>query len=666
MSQELALDQKNEEKSLPRQESEEGIRPNLKVLNPQYELLEQIHTPHDVKNLSLSALARLSNEIRNFLILNLSQTGGHLAPNLGIVEITLALHKVFDFPRDDLIFDVGHQAYVHKILTGRKSMFESLRKYRGLSGFSHREESVYDLFTTGHGGASLSSALGKAIARDISGKKHHVIPVIGDGALSEGMALEALNHLGHSKTKLIIVLNDNGMSIAPNVGGFSRYLDRVRSEPHFRSSKEYLKHLVKDIPIYGSRIYSAMSKMKNSFKYLLTPGIIFEELGIRYMGPVDGHDLESLTQLFEEAKEVTKPVILHIRTTKGKGFSPAEDRSCSGAQWHGGGPFDPISKTFIKKPSPPSYSKLFGNHLCTMAKKDEKICAITAAMPDGTGLTPFQEEFPNRFFDVSMAEQHGVTLGAGMASSGLRPFVAIYSTFLQRAYDQIIHDVCLQNLPVRFCLDRGGLVGADGPTHHGVFDYAYLRCLPNLVSMSASSEQEFIAMLNTMSAYDNGPISVRYPRGSGPGEEINDLEETIPIGKGVLLRKGKDLSLVALGTMVQTALEVADRLNDSGIQASVINARFIKPLDEELILNQAGAAGRVVTLEEGCLQGGFGSSVLELLSANQADAKFLQLGIPDQFIPHGSVPQLYKEVDLDPDSIFERIWNWMKKERKEE
>ena len=658
MSQELAAEV-NEERSLLT-EGTRPSRPELKVLSPQYEFLESIHTPHDIKKLSLQELDRLANEIRNFLILNIAETGGHLAPNLGIVEITLALHKVFDFPRDDLIFDVGHQAYVHKILTGRKKMFQSLRQYRGLSGFSHREESIYDLFTTGHGGASLSSAVGKAVARDIEGKKHHVIPVIGDGALSEGMALEALNHLGHLKTRVIIVLNDNGMSIAPNVGGFSRYLDKVRSEPHFRSSKEYLKHLVKDIPLYGERIYSAMSKMKNSFKYLITPGIIFEELGIRYMGPVDGHDLNALTELFEEAKGVTKPVILHIRTTKGKGFSAAEDTSCSGAQWHGGGPFDPVSQTFIKKASPPSYSKLLGQHLCTMAKQDSKVCAITAAMPDGTGLTAFQKEYPERFFDVSMAEQHGVTLGAGMAASGLSPFVAIYSTFLQRAYDQIIHDVCLQNLPVRFCLDRGGLVGADGPTHHGVFDYAYLRCLPNMVVMSASSEQEFIAMLNTMQKYDKGPISIRYPRGAGSGEEAQDCNATIPIGKGVLCQKGHDLCLIAVGSMVPTALTVASHLRQVGIEASVINARFIKPLDKSLILEQAKLSGRVVSMEEGCIQGGFGSSLLELFSENQLDIKFFQLGIPDQFIPHGNIPQLYKEVGLDPDSIFEKITLWFK------
>lgn len=658
MSQELAVEQRDEETLLS--ESNTVSKPELSVLRPQYEILDNIHTPHDVKKLNPQDLGQLANEIRDFLILNIAETGGHLAPNLGIVEITLALHKVFDFPRDDLIFDVGHQAYVHKIITGRKNMFQSLRQYRGLSGFSHRDESVYDLFTTGHGGASLSSAVGKAVARDINGQDHHVIPVIGDGALSEGMALEALNHLGHLKTKVIIVLNDNGMSIAPNVGGFSRYLDKVRSEPHFRSSKEYLKHLVKDIPIYGERIYTAMSKMKNSFKYLITPGIIFEELGLRYMGPVDGHDLSALTELFEEAKTITKPVILHIRTTKGKGFSAAEDTSCSGAQWHGGGPFDPVSQTFLKKATPPSYSKLLGQHLCTMANRDERICAITAAMPDGTGLIPFGQQYPDRFFDVSMAEQHGVTLGAGMAASGLAPFVAIYSTFLQRAYDQIIHDVCLQNLPVRFCIDRGGLVGADGPTHHGVFDYAYLRCLPNMVSMAASNENEFIAMLNTMQNYDKSPISLRYPRGAGTGEKVEEYDSTIQIGKGVLCQEGNDLCLVAIGSMVPIALAVASKLRLIGIKTSVINARFIKPLDESLILEQARLSGKIVSLEEGCIKGGFGSSLLELFSANQLEIKFFQLGIPDQFVPHGNISQLYQEVGLDPDSIFEKIILWFR------
>jgi 1-deoxy-D-xylulose-5-phosphate synthase len=611
-------------------------------------------------------LEKLAQEIRNFLILNLSRTGGHLAPNLGIVEITLALHKVFSFPRDELIFDVGHQAYVHKILTGRKDLFSTLRKYRGLSGFSHRDESVYDLFTTGHGGASLSSALGKALARDLSGLDHHVIPVIGDGALTEGMALEALNHMGHQKSRVIVVLNDNGMSIAPNVGGFSRYFDKLRSEPHFRSSKEYLKHLVKDIPFYGNRLYTIMSKMKNSFKYLLTPGILFEELGIRYMGPVDGHNIGALVELLNEAKEVTKPVILHLKTTKGKGFTAAEDTTSAGAQWHGGGPFDPVRETFIKKPSPPAYSKIFGQHLASMAEEDEKICAITAAMPDGTGLTPFKERHPSRFFDVAMAEQHGVTLGAGMAHSGLTPFVAIYSTFLQRAFDQIIHDVCLQNLPVRFCLDRAGLVGADGPTHHGVFDYAYLRCLPNLISMAPADEQEFVSMLNTMAAYREGPISVRYPRGSGPGKDISQADQRIEIGKGILIEEGKDLTIVAIGSMVETSRQIVELLKKVGIEAGLINARFVKPLDEEMILEQASRTGKLVTIEEGTVKGGFGSGVLELLHERGVKASVLQVGIPDEFIFHGSVSELYQEVGLDPSTIFETIWKWIQNEVKEE
>ncbi len=622
-------------------------------------LLDNIHSPMDIRGLELSELENLADEVRKFLISSLSRTGGHLAPNLGIVEITLALHKVFQIPRDEVIFDVGHQAYVHKILTGRRHLFKTLRTYRGLSGFSHREESVYDLFTTGHGGTSLSWAMGRAIARDLRGDNNFIIGLIGDGALTEGMALEALNHLGHTQSKVIILLNDNGMSIAPNVGGFSHYFNKVRSEPHFRSSKEYFKHLVKEIPQYGDRLYDLMSKVKNSFKYLITPGIIFEELGIRYMGPFDGHNLQELIPVFEEAKQVSKPVIIHLNTTKGKGFSAAEDNSCAGAIWHGGGPFDPVSEAYIKKDAPPSYSKVFGTQLCELAKKDEKVCAVTAAMADGTGLIPFQEQFPKRLFDAAMAEQHAVSMAAGMASSGFKPFVAIYSTFLQRGYDQVIHDVCLQRLPVRFCLDRAGLVGADGPTHHGVFDIAFLRNLPNLVCMAPADEDEFMAMLELMRSYSSGPISVRYPRGCGPGSSLEGNHTALKIGKAQTLIEGQDLCLIAIGSMVEKALRLAEALLESGIRATVINARFIKPLDEDLILDQIHQSSKIVTLEEGNLAGGFGSAVLELFNNHNLHPKLLRLGIPDEFVTHGGVSELYKELGLDHEGLLCKTLAWL-------
>jgi len=627
-------------------------------------ILDKIKCTHDVKVLPLESLLALNEEIRDFLIHKLSVTGGHLAPNLGIVELTTALHKIFDFPKDELIFDVGHQAYVHKILTGRQNNFETLRQFKGLSGFSHSEESVFDHFTMGHGGTSISAAMGRALARDHLGENHHVIAVIGDGAMTEGMALEALNHLGHKKTRLIIILNDNGMSIAPNVGGFSRYFDRVRDEPHLRSSKEYLKHLLKDIPVYGDHLYQLMSKMKNSFKYLITPGVIFEELGIRYMGPVDGHDIRSLLDVLGEAKELDRPVLIHCRTTKGKGFKPAEDMSTSGAKWHGGGPFDPHKCSFIKSNNtPPTYSKILGTHLTKLALQDSKIHAITAAMPDGTGLSEFRDKIPERFFDVAMAEQHAVTVGAGLASRGLKPFVAIYSTFLQRAYDQIIHDVCLQNLPVRFCMDRSGLVGADGPTHHGVFDMAYLRCIPRLTIMSPSSETDFVRMLNTMQSHDQGPIAVRYPRGSGIGESINEQVGTIPIGQSKLVHQGKDLLILSIGRMITEAQDISNALEKlHGLHCTIVDARFVKPLDCDMLTKQLPRNKfRIVTLEDGCVRGGFGSAVSEQISQSvfESPVRQLTLGIPDEFVSHGTVSNLCQELKLDSDSLIERVQQWL-------
>jgi len=655
----MTLESEEEEEEETHQVTQEEEIEETSQDSTDYKVLGRVNTPHDVKKLSSRELELLCNDIRQFLISNLSQTGGHLAPNLGIVETTVAINKVFSLPRDEVVFDVGHQAYVHKILTGRKSEFESLRQYKGLSGFTHIEESVYDLFTTGHGGTSISSAIGKAIARDQKGRNSHVLAIIGDGALTEGMALEALNHAGHLQSRVIIILNDNGMSIAPNVGGFSRYFDKVRDEPHIRSSKEYLKHLVKEIPQVGDQIYQLMSTMKNSFKYLWTPGIIFEELGIRYFGPIDGHDLEGLINIFEEIKHHDRPVLLHVRTTKGKGFKAAEDKSVKGAKWHGGGPFCPMKQEFLKSSSALlTYSKVFGEHLSDLADQDDKVTAITAAMPDGTGLTTFRDRHPDKFFDVAMAEQHAVTTGAGIASSGLKPFVAIYSTFLQRGYDQIVHDVCLQNLPVRFCMDRSGLVGADGPTHHGVFDIAYLRPLHNLTLMVPRDENQFARMLNTMKDLDNGPSAIRYPRGAGNGSEFKGETSRIEVGKAEVLQDGSDLTLFALGTMVKQATEIAPILKEEGISCRVVDARFVKPLDGACLEESVNKSPYIVTLEEGVLQGGFGSAVLEYLEDNNLKYHLKRVGIADAFVPHGAVDKLYKQLKLDSKSLKESILNW--------
>jgi len=468
-----------------------------------------------------------------------------------------------------------------------------------------------------------------------------------------------LNHLGHTQTRLIVILNDNGMSISPNVGGYSRYFDRVRNEPMFRSGKDYLRHLVQGIPSYGDRLYHLMSKMKDSFKYLMTPGVIFEELGLRYVGPVNGHNLDELQMVMAEVKTYHRPVLLHVRTVKGKGFLPAEDTSCKGAKWHGGGPFDPSSGKFIKSgDSRPTYSQVFGSTLCDLAKSDNKVVAITAAMPDGTGLTQFAVEQPERFFDVAMAEQHAVTFAAGLCSKGYKPYVAIYSTFLQRAYDQIVHDVCLQGLPVRFCLDRGGLVGADGPTHHGAFDMAYLRCLPDMVCMAPRDEAEFQGMLSLMLGYDKGPTAIRYPRGSGP-EMSWDSEFPLELGKADRVRKGQNLLIVAIGTMVAHACKVASKLAEQyHLEAEVIDARFLKPLDGDLIAEAATRIGRVVTMEEGTRIGGLGSAVMECLSEQNIVVPVLVIGLPDEFVTHGDVKLLYEHVQLDVDSICEQVSHW--------
>lgn len=623
-----------------------------------YRLLPQIQDPEKLKNLKISELEELAAEIRHYLIESLAKTGGHIASNLGVVELTIALHYVFNSPTDQIIFDVGHQAYTHKILTGRADRFHSLRQYGGLSGFYSRFESPHDAFLNGHGGTSISTALGMACANKQRKDKRRFIAVIGDGALTEGMALEALNHLGHIQTPLLIILNDNGMSIAPNVGGYSCYFDRVRNEPAVSSSQEYLRHLLKGMPLYGERFYSLMSRVKGSFKYLIKPGMVFEELGLKYFGPVDGHNFQELIPNIKRVLVSDKPSILHVRTVKGKGFTPAENNISECAKWHGGGPFDPEKGLFVGGKQKYSYSEIFGKTMIKLAEKDDAVCAITAAMCDGTGLSEFAKKFPQRFFDVAMAEQHAIAFSSGLCNGGLKPFTAIYSTFAQRSYDQIFHDMCLQKLNVRLCLDRGGLVGEDGPTHHGCYDLSFLRCLPGITIMAPSCGNEFIAMLYFMHQWEKGPIVVRYPR-EYAGNHLNfEQPENIEYGKGQLVQDGQDISLIAIGCMVPRALTLAKNLKNSGISAAVINARFVKPLDEELIISAAKKTGHMVTLEDNTLPGGFGSAVLELLSWHSLRTRTKRFGLPDDFIPHGNREKLLEHCQLDDDNLHRSVIEW--------
>lgn len=614
-------------------------------------LLKDIFTHQDVMKLSLKQLQSLAGEIRETIINTVAETGGHLAPNLGVVELTLALHRVFNTAEDRIIWDVGHQSYVHKLLTGRLPQFATLRQYGGISGFPKPEESVHDAFATGHSSTSISAALGMAVARDLQGDKHSVVAVIGDGSMTGGMAFEAMNHAGHVKTNLIVVLNDNEMSIAPNVGALSGYLSRLRTDPKYSKGKDEIAELLQKLP-HGSKLLKVVDRLKDSLKYLVVPGMFFEELGFTYLGPVDGHDIKAVITMLQQAKAANGPVLVHLLTQKGKGYQPAEQNpGC----FHGVGPFDVATGTVKKSVGAPSYTEVFGKTLVRLAKENEKIIGITAAMPSGTGLNYFAKEIPNRYFDVGIAEQHAITMAAGMAASGYRPVTAIYSTFMQRAYDQVLHDVCLQNLPVTFALDRAGLVGDDGPTHHGVFDISFLRNIPNITLMSPKDENELRHMLNTALQH-NGPVAIRYPRGNGEGVQIDEKLELLPIGKGEVLREGKDLLLLAIGNMVPEAMKAAQSLSDQGIEATVINARYIKPLDENLILEYGRRIKKVVTIEEGVLMGGFGSAVLELFEENGSyDATVKRMGIPDKFVEHGNQNILRANYKLTAEGIVETV-----------
>ena len=612
-------------------------------------ILETINSPADVKALSLDELKQLAEEIRQFLISVISKTGGHLAPNLGVVELSLALHRVFSTPEDKIVFDVGHQSYIHKIVTGRREQFPTLRQYGGLSGFPKRSESEHDAFGTGHSSTSISAALGMAVARDLQGKDYKVVAVIGDGSMTGGMAFEALNNAGTLHKKMIVVLNDNEMSISKNVGAMSEYLYQLRTGETYNKIKHDIEGWLKNME-FGTDVLKAIRRLKGSVKYLMVPTSIFEELGFTYLGPVDGHDLQGLTEVLQAAKKIDGPVLVHVLTKKGKGYKPAEE---SPNKFHGTGPFEIATGKKIANPNAPiTYTEVFGKTLTELANEDKEIIGITAAMPDGTGMSTFAKAHPERFFDVGIAEQHAVTSAAGAAAAGLKPVAAIYSTFLQRAYDSVLHDICMQKLHVTLCLDRAGLVGDDGYTHHGVFDYAYLRSMPEMTIMAPKDENELRHMLKTAVDYD-GPVSVRYPRGSGVGVEITEPMHSLPIGKAEVLREGKDVCLWAIGSMVQSALQVAAKLAEQGISAGVVNMRFAKPLDKELLLAHAAQYGKIVTLEEGVLQGGVGSAVLETLN----EAKMLQqcrvltLGIPDEFVLHGDKKLLMKDLELDVDAI---------------
>lgn len=615
--------------------------------------LENINSPKDIKDLSLEQLTVLAQEIRQFMIEVLSKNGGHLAPNLGVVELTLAMHKVFNTPVDKFIFDVGHQAYVHKILTGRRERFSTIRTYGGLSGFPKPSESPHDAFGAGHSSTSISAALGMAVARDLKGEDYHVVAVIGDGSMTGGMAFEALNNAGDQHKKLIVILNDNEMSISKNVGAMSSYFFQLRTGETYTKIKSDLASWLETLDC-GKDVLKTLRRLKGSVKYLMVPTPIFEELGFTYLGPVDGHDLTKLQEVLEAAKKLEGPVLVHVLTKKGKGYAPAEEQP---NKFHGTGPYEIATGRKIADPNAPiSYTEAFGKTLSQLGYKVPQLVAITAAMPDGTGLSYYAKDHPERFFDVGIAEQHAVTMAGGMAANGLKPVVAVYSTFLQRAYDSVMHDICMMNLPVVLCLDRAGLVGDDGYTHHGVFDYAYLRSMPNMIIMAPKDENELRHMLNTAVKH-NGPIALRYPRGSGVGVTMDEELKELPIGKAEVLQEGQGLTLWAIGSMVPTAMELAAKLKERGINCGVVNLRFAKPLDEDLLLEQADRYGKIVTLEEGVLAGGVGSAVLELLNTKGklGCCQVLNLGIPDQFILHGDKKLLLRDIELDMASMLRRV-----------
>jgi 1-deoxy-D-xylulose-5-phosphate synthase len=616
--------------------------------------LDKITGPEDVKKLSQKDLVQLAAEIRKLIIHTVSTTGGHLSPNLGVVEITVALNYVFDPPNDRIIWDVGHQCYAHKILTGRKDQFHTLRQYKGLYGFPSREESEYDVYNTGHASTALSAAMGMAVARDTKGRDFEVIAVVGDGSLTGGMAWEALNQIGHHREKLIIVLNYNEMSISPNVGALSKYLSYLVSGQHYLRIKDHVKSILKQIPAVGKPMIKVAKAVEEAFKKLFFPGLVFEELGIRYIGPVQGHSLGSLIEVFEDAKSQDGPVLIHCVTKKGKGYQPAQSNP---AQFHSASPFDIETGESKSKDKKPTYSSVFGKTMLDIAAKDERVVAITAAMTEGTGLMPFGKKYPDRFYDVGIAEQHAVDFATGLALEGLRPFVAIYSTFLQRAYDQLYHDVCLMDIPIVFALDRAGIVPDDGPTHQGINDIVYLGHLPNMIVMAPKDENELQHMLHSALSYSH-PTAIRFPKGKAYGVAMDEFPQKIPLGKSEVLKKGKD-TLFAFGSMVYPCLEAATILEKEGISLTVVNVRFAKPLDKELILDIVQPDSVVITAEEAVNSGGFGSIIRAFLdSCGMYNIRFESIGIPVEIYPLGKTDQIKKLYGLDVEGLVSKIKNF--------
>ena len=624
-------------------------------------ILDKVNNTQDLRALPQEELAKLAGEVRQEIIDVVSKTGGHLASSLGVVDLTIALHYAFDTPHDRIIWDVGHQAYAHKILTGRRAQFPTIRQHGGISGFPKREESPCDHFDVGHASTSISAALGMAAARDIRGEDYRVIAVIGDGSISAGLAFEGLNQAGHLKKNLVVVLNDNEMSISPNVGALSSYLSRLMTGNFYTKLRKETKHFLQGIPKVGESMFHLAKRAEDSLKGLVAPGMLFEDLGFQYIGPIDGHNIEHLLETFHNIKNYTWPVLVHVVTRKGKGCEFAE---CNPSQFHGTPPFDPVTgKTAAKKQSILSYTEVFGQTMIKLAEDNDKIVAISAAMSEGTGLDKFSGKFPDRFFDVGIAESHGVTFACGLAVEGLHPVAAIYSTFTQRAYDQVVHDLCLQNLPVTLALDRAGLVGEDGPTHHGVFDIAYLRHVPNMVVMAPKDENELQHMIKTAVEYP-GPTAVRYPRGTGCGVPMDQELKALRIGKSEVIKDGADAAIIAIGNMVCASIEAAKRLADEGISVAVVNARFVKPLDGEMILAYAKKTGRIVTAEEHALLGGFGSAVLELLDTKGITGiKTHRIGLPDVYIEHGTQKVLRQKYGLDADGIYLSVKTFVEKTR---
>ncbi len=620
-------------------------------------LLRQINAPADLRRLAPEQLQTVATEIREYILETMSRIGGHTGASLGAVELAVALHYAFDTPRDRLVWDVGHQAYAHKNLTGRRDQLPTIKQYGGLSGFLRRDESEYDMFGAGHASTSLSAALGMAIARDQRGEDHHVVALIGDSSLAGGMAMEAVNQAGHLKTRLVVLLNDNEMSIAPAVGALTGYLNRIREAHGYHRFKDEVGDLLHDAPLFGERLYQAAKTVKDAIAAAVLPGALVNELGFKYIGYVDGHNPRALVRALEEAKQIKDgPVIVHALTQKGKGFPSREKNYYA---WHATGPFDLKTGEAVKasKPAPPQYTAVFGKTLCELMERDEKIIALTAAMPDGTGIDKVLERFPERAFDVGIAEQHCVTFAAGMSTEGLKPVCAIYSTFLQRAFDQLVHDVCIQDLNVKFCMDRAGIVGGDGPTHHGLLDIAYLRGVPHMVLMAPKDEGEMRDMMLTMLAHE-GPAAMRYPRGNGVGADIARAPRLLEVGKAELLRDGGgEVAVVAYGAMGPPALAAAEHLAKDGIEATVVNARFVKPLDAGLLLALARTKRLIVTVEEAYLAGGFGSAVMELLEENGLldRVRVVRMGVPDRIITHGDPKLLLAKYGLDADGIYTRV-----------